>query len=192
MEKEYRRVIADSAITSSKSYNDFLYGWIVLNSVEETGIRFILKKDFVYTQLEEELEMSRKTMAKYFDYLVEIGAIVEGKDRWIISELGDKGFWIERDILERIIEMKVRYALSIYVYLVKGYYVAGQPQLVVLMENVKGFIGVSTNIRSNNYIVADIFEAYREMGLLNCQLWYDKDTNKRFYKLMGVGKTNYF
>ena len=192
MEKEYRRVIADSAITSSKSYNDFLYGWIVLNSVEENGIRFILKKDFVYTQLEEELEMSRKTMAKYFDYLIEIGAIVEGKDRWIISELGDKGFWIERDILERIIEMKVRYALSIYVYLVKGYYVAGQPQLVVLMENVKGFIGVSTNIRSNNYIVADIFEAYREMGLLNCQLWYDKDTNKRFYKLMGVGKTNYF
>ena len=94
--------------------------------------------------------------------------------------------------MQRILDLKLRYALSIYVYLVKGYYVANQPQLVVLMENVKGFIGVSTSIRSNNYIVADVFEVYREMGLLNCQLWYDKETNKRFYKLMGVGKTNYF
>ena len=151
-----------------------------------------MKKDFVYSQLEEELKMSRKTMAKYFDYLIEVGVIVEGKDRWIISDLGNKGFWIERDILKRIIDLKERYALSIYVYLIKGYHIAGETQLVVLMENIKGFIGISTNIRSNNYIVADIFEAYREMGLLNCQLWYDKDTNKRFYKLMGVGKNNYF
>ena len=192
MEKEYRRVISDSRITSSKSYNDLLYGWIVLQSEEENGKRFLWKRSFIYSQLEQELQMSRKTMAKYFDYLLEIGVIVEEKDKWVLSELGDGGFWIERDILERIINMKVRYALSIYVYLVKGYYVAKQPQLVVLMENVKGYIGVSVNIRSNNYIVSDIFEAYREMGLLNCQLWYDKDTNKRFYKLMGVGKTNYF
>lgn len=164
----------------------------MLRADEEKKIRYILKKDFVYSQLEEELKMSRKTMAKYFDYLIEVGVIVEAKDRWIISDLGNKGFWIERDILKRIIDLKERYALSIYVYLVKGYHIAGETQLVVLMENIKGFIGISTNIRSNNYIVADIFEAYREMGLLNCQLWYDKDTNKRFYKLMGVGKTNYF
>ena len=64
----------------------------MLNSVEENGIRFILKKDFVYSQLEQELGMSRKTMAKYFDFLVEIGVVVEGKDRWILTELGDKGF----------------------------------------------------------------------------------------------------
>ena len=33
--QEFRQVVSDASITSSKSFNDFLYGWLVLHSVEE-------------------------------------------------------------------------------------------------------------------------------------------------------------
>jgi len=49
--------------------------------VEEDGIRFILKKDFVFVQVAEELEINRKTLTKYFSYLIEVGLITEELDK---------------------------------------------------------------------------------------------------------------
>ena len=192
MEKDYRQVVVDVRITSSKLYNDFVYGWVVLHSVEEDGIRFILKKDFVFVQVADELEINRKTLTKYFSYLIEVGLITEELDKWVLNDLGDMGFWIESDVLRRIVELKKRYALTIYVYLVKGYWVSNNKKMVVLLKNVKGVIGIGINTDSNNYLITDCFELFREMGLLNCQLWYDKESGKRFYCLDGVGRNNYF
>ena len=189
MAKEYKQVICDEKITSSKSFNDYLYGWLVLKA---NGDRKIEKKSFVYSQVEGELGMTRKTIAKYFEWLLEEGLVEDGGDWWILKDLGDKGFWIEIEVLKRLIGLRQRYAVSAYVYLVSGNWIAGQKELVVLMENIKRFLGISVNVRSNNYIVTDMFEIFREMGLLNCQLWYDKENNKRFYKLTGIGKSNYF
>ena len=192
MEKDYRQVVVDVRITSSKLYNDFVYGWVVLHSVEEDGIRFILKKDFVFVQVADELGINRKTLTKYFSYLIEVGLITEELDKWVLNDLGDMGFWIESDVLRRIVELKKRYALTIYVYLVKGYWVSNNKKMVVLLKNVKGVIGIGINTDSNNYLITDCFELFREMGLLNCQLWYDKESGKRFYCLDGVGRNNYF
>lgn len=82
--------------------------------------------------------------------------------------------------------------LSVYVYLVKGYWVANKKRMVVLLRNVKEYIGIGIGGDTNNYLVTDCFEEFREMGLLNCQLWYDKESGKRFYCLDGIGRNNYF
>ena len=190
--KEYRQVVSDKSITSSKSFNDYLYGWLVLHSHEDDGGRFVMKRSFVFSKMEKELGMTRKTLAKYFDYLLEVGLVVDGEDKWILTDLGKEGFWIETDILDRLIGLRQRYVVSIYVYLVKGYWVAGKTRLVVLLDNVKNYLGLATNSRSNSHIITEIFENFREMGLLNCQLNFDQTNVKRYYVLTGIGKSNYF
>ena len=190
--KDYRQVVSDRSITSSKSFNDFLYGWLVVHSEEGQEGRFVLKRSFVFSKMENELGMTRKTLAKYFDYLVEVGLVIEVGDKWVLVDLKDKGFWVETEILKRLVELRRRYVISTYVYLVKGYWASGKTQLIILLKNIKEYMGIGVNTDSNNYLITDLFETFREMGLLNCQLWYDSDTGKRFYKLSGVGKTNYF
>lgn len=190
--KDYRQVVSDMSITSSKSFNDFVYGWLVLNSICEDEERFVWKRSFVFSKMEQEFQMTRKTLAKYFDYLLEVGLVADGGDKWVITDLGKEGFWIAVDILERLVLMRQRYVISIYVYLVKGYWVAGKTRLVVLLDNVKNYLGLATNSRSNSHIITEIFENFREMGLLNCQLNFDQSNVKRYYVLTGIGKSNYF
>ena len=192
MPKVYRQVVSDRSITSSKSFNDFLYAWIVLHSEEENGERYIWKRDFVFSKLEAELGMTRKTAKNYFDNLVELGLVADIEDKWVLADLGVDGFKIEQHILERLVSMKTRYAVSLYVYLVRGYYVAGQTQLVILLDNVKDYLGLGKNTRSNNYIITDLFEDFRTMGLLNCVLNFDNKTVKQYYTLTGIGRKNYF
>lgn len=192
MAKVYRQVVSDKSITSSKAFNDFLYSWLVLNSEEENGERYIWKRAFVYSKLESELGMTRKTIKNYFENLHELGLIEEAGDKWILSDLGREGFKIEKQVLERLVNMKKRYAVSLYVYLVRGYYIAGQTQLIILLDNVKEYLGLGTNTRSNNYIITDLFEDFRVMGLLNCVLNFDPQTTKHYYLLTGIGRSNYF
>ena len=193
--KEYRQVVSDKSITSSKSFNDYLYGWLVLKAQEENGERFVMKRSFVFSKMEKELGMTRKTLAKYFDYLLEVGLVVDSKDKWTITDLGEDGFWLETNILQKLVEMKQRYAITIYVYLVKGYWMVGQHKkknLPIILDNVKDQIGISKQSRSNNNTITDVLENLREMGLLNYWLWLNPQTGKRFYLLSGIGKTNYF
>jgi len=192
MRKGYRQVVADKQITSSKSFNDFLYGWLVLRAKEENDERVIWKKDFVYSQFEEELNMTRKTIAKYFNWLVDKGLVIDVGDKWVIRDLGEKGFWIEDNVLERLISLKKRYVISVYAYLVRGYWISNKKRFVVLLRNAKEFVGIGVNSDSNNYLVTDCFEEFREMGLMNCQLWFDRESGKRFYCVDGVGRNNYF
>ena len=192
MKKGYRQVIADGRITSSKSFNDYLYAWLVLKADED---RTIWKKDFVYSQVEGELGMTRKTLPKYFNWMVDEGLVIDNGEKWILADLGKNGFWIEEEVLKQLVDSKIRYMVSIYVYLVKGYWMiqkSGKKNLPILLPEVKAYLGLSVNSRSNNYLVTDCFEWLREMGLLNCWLWFNKETGKRFYLLSGIGKSNYF
>ena len=191
MGKEFRQVVSDVSITSSKEYNDFLYGWLVLNAHMGDQV-YVWKGDFVLSKMEQELGMTRKTIAKYFSFLVKEGLVVEEEDRYILPSLGKKGFGIEVDVLRRLVETKERYALTLYAYLVRGYYIAGRQQYTVLLDNAKRQLGLSTESRSNSKIVTNLFEMFREMGLLKCTLNMDKSKIKRYYTLDGVGKDYYF
>lgn len=90
--KEYRQVVSDKSITSSKSFNDYLYGWLVLHSHEDDGGRFVMKRSFVFSKMEQELGMTRKTLAKQFNNLIELGLVADGNDKWILADLGSEGF----------------------------------------------------------------------------------------------------
>ena len=193
--KDFRQVVSDKSITSSKSFNDFLYGWLVLNSVEENEERFIWKKSFVFSKMEEIMGMTRKTLMKYFAYLIEVGLVAEDEDKWILTDLGNDGFWIETEILERLVNTKKRYAISAYVYLRKGRWLLakkGKEKVPITLGQVKEYIGITNNSKGNNYIVTDLFEEYRVLGLLKYELVKGREGNRQFYVLSGVGQDYYF
>ena len=144
--KDYRQVVSDMSITSSKSFNDFVYGWLVLHSICEDEERFVWKRSFVFSKMEQEFQMTRKTLAKYFDYLLEDGLVADDRDKWVITDLGAEGFWLETSILQKLVELKQRYAITIYVYLVKGYWMVGKhnkKNLPIILDNLKDQIGIS-------------------------------------------------
>ncbi len=191
MGKEFRQIVSDMSITSSKEYNDFLYGWLVLNAHVE-GEVYIWKRDFVLSKMEQELGMTRKTLSKYLSFLVKEGLVVEEEDRYVLPNLKDKGFWVDEDIIYKLIECRLRYVVSIYIYLRKSYWASGEKSLIVSMDHLKEFIGLSTNTRSNNKIITNIFESFRVAGLLKYELRHDITTKKSYYTISGLEKTNYF
>lgn len=89
MGKEYKQIIADKKITSSKLFNDYLYGWLALRANQD---REIQKGSFVLSKVCDELGMNRKTLAKYFKYLCDNGLVEEQIDKWVLKDLGDTGF----------------------------------------------------------------------------------------------------
>ena len=197
MAKVYRQVVADQSITSSKSFNDFLYSWLVLNAEEEDGKRFFWKGDFSFSKLETELEITRKTISKQFAYLVEVGLVYEEEDKWVLTDLGRRdGFPVEEQILERLTQAHMKYLVSVYVYLAMGVDMRKRTgfwtgKMPVIFNGVKEFIGLSTGSRSNSKVVTDCFEMLREMGLMKYTLTRNNQGHT-FYLLEGIGELNYF
>lgn len=192
MTKVYRQVVSDKSITSSKSFNDFLYAWLVLNAEEENGERYIWKRDFVLSQLESELGITRKTIRNYVDAFIRLGLLADIGDKFILTDLSIEGFGIENDILQQLVDFKMRYMVSIYVFLKKGYWAAGGRQLIISISHLKEYVGLSVNTRSNNKIIIGILETLRVSGLLNYDLRFDPSTQKSYYVIAGLEKTNYF
>ena len=197
MAKVYRQVVSDMSITSSKSFNDFLYAWIVLHSEEENGERYIWKRTLVFSNLETELEVSRRTLSRQFDYLVQTGLVYEKDDKWVLTDLGRRdGFPVEERILDRLTQAHVKYLVSIYVYLAMGvdmrkrtgYWTGKMP---VVFNGVKEFIGLSTSSRSNSKVVVECFDMLRQMGLMKYTLTRNNQGHT-FYLLEGIGELNYF
>lgn len=195
MDKEYRQVVSDMSITSSKSYNDFLYGWLVLNAHMEDGVAYLWKRDFVLSKMEKELGITRKTLSKQFSFLVKEGLIQEEDDRWVITPLGKKGFWIEVDKLRRLIEIRQPYAITVYVYLMQNHWgvqQSGRNKVPILLDKIKAYIGLATTTRSNNKVITNLFDEFSAQGLLKCELVYNTDRRTHFYLVSGVDKENYF
>lgn len=193
--KDYRQVVSDMSITSSKSFNDFLYGWLVLHSEEENEERFLMKRSFVLSKMEEEFQMTRKTLAKYFDFLIKAGLVVDGKDKWILTDLGTEGFWLETDILARLVETRKKGLISAYVYLKRGKWLLarkGKEKVPIILGPLKAYVGVANNTKGNNKSVVDLLEELRVLGLLQYELVHGREGNRQFYVISGVGQDYYF
>lgn len=63
---------------------------------------------------------------------------------------------------------------------------------VVLLNNIKTYLGFTDSTRSNNKFITGLFEQLRVIGLLKYELKYDVQTKKSFYMLYGLEKENYF
>lgn len=199
IEANSRQMPTNSGITSAKQYCDLLYAWLQCNServnTNEEGRRIpkkqvkwlAIERDFTRTLSDgsEEKVMTRKTIAKYFDFLVQQGLVVDDEDYYYLTVLpADSAHLIEYQTLYKLMNVLQKNSLSIYIYLFNRYYAVGCQPVVVTMAQIKNYIGAATSTTSNNGFIDDTIDILKRLGLLDMQI--EIKDNKRYMKFNWV------
>ena len=200
-EKNSRQMPATSTIVREKDYCDLLYAWLQCNSeridVNSRGRR-ILKSKVKWTAIErdftrklidgsEEKVMSRKTIAKYFQHLLDKGLIFCNDDEFYYLTVLDQhdANLIEYETLSKLMNVLQKNSISIYNYLFNRYFASGKQPFVATIKQVKDFIGIATTTTSNNAIVSDTIDILKRLELLDYKLIITED-NKTLMEFQWV------
>ena len=116
--------------------------------------------------------MGRKTIAKYFDYLVKQGLVKLGEDDYYYLTVlpQDSANLIEYQTLYKLMNVLQRHSLTIYVYLFNRYCANGYQPVIVTMAQIKTYVGAATTTTSNNGFVDDTIEILKRLKLLDMEL----------------------
>lgn len=106
--------------------------------------------------------MGRKTIAKYFHWLVEQGFLVEDEKYYKIIVFDKESANILQSILTNVLRPHV---IDIYQYLFGRFKAAD----LVTVAQMKEYIGVATTTTSNNAIAMDSLEILKRLQLLDFQ-----------------------
>lgn len=167
-------------ITSNKSYCDLLFAWIQCNSERATlhsQDRQIEKKKCQFTNIEREMTdsqgnkvMGRKTIAKYFHWLVEQGFLVEDEKYYkIIVFDKESANILQYKTLSILTNVLRPHVIDIYQCLFGRFKAADEKPYLVTVAQMKEYIGVATTTTSNNAIVMDSLEILKRLQLLDFQ-----------------------
>lgn len=194
IESNSRQMPSAKEITREKNYCDLLYAWLQCNSekvyadgydrrIEKVKVKWtVIEKDFTRTCLDGSVEkvMGRKTIAKYFQFLVDTGLVVdEGDNYYYIRLLGQReANLIEYETLSKLMNVLQKNSISIYIYLFNRFYANGCDTFVATMRQIKEYIGIATTTTSNNLIVSDTIEILQRLGLLEMEMVFDENEMK--------------
>lgn len=201
IENDSRQMPSQSFITREKDYCDLLYAWLQCNS-ERVSIgsvdRKISKKKVKWAAIERDFTrvdetgkeykiMSRKTVAKYFQFLVEEGLVIDNDDDYYyLRVLGRQDAnLIEYRTLFKMMNVLQRNCISVYIYLFNRYYANSCEPFIATMKQIKEFIGIATSTTSNNVQIADMIEFLERLGLLHMEMITDED-NKTYMEFQWV------
>ena len=202
IEKNSRQMPSINGIVKEKDYCDLLYAWLQCNSERENLVgqrRRIEKKKVKWVAIErdftrilsdgtEEKVMSRKTIAKYFNYLVEKGFVTEenGDDYYYLTVLSAaEANLIEYNTLSKLMNVLQKNSISIYIYLFNRYCANGYQPFIATLKQIKDFIGIATSTTSNNIIVDDTIDILKRLKLLDTKLIVGED-NKTYLEFQWV------
>lgn len=176
IEKDSRQVPKTKDIMASAKYCDILYCYFQNISTWD-GIeghpRIFSKKDKNFSKLSDYLKISRQTLSKKFNNLVELGLIKEIGDNYeliILEE--DIASLIPVNTLKVLVSALNENAISVYVYLLNRYYAAnknGQQEFIFTKEQLKTLLGFSTATRSNDYIIDGILTVLQKLELIKIE-----------------------
>lgn len=176
IEKDSRQVPKTKDIMANAKYCDILYCYFQNISTWD-GIeghpRIFTKKDKNFSKISEYLKISRQTVSKKFNNLMELGLIKENGDNFeliILEE--DIASLIPVNTLKILVAAFNENAISVYVYLLNRYYAAvhnGQQEFMFTKEQLKGILGFSTATRSNDYIIDGILTVLQKVGVIKIE-----------------------
>lgn len=187
-----RQMPSIRGITSEKDYCDLLYAWLQCNSdraypgsddpsrrIHKSKVKWTkIENDFTRVSLEGTVEkvMGRKTIKKYFDYLLDRGLIKfnEEDSYYYLTVLDNhSGHLIEYNTLTKLMNVLRKNSISIYILLFNTYYSRGCQSFDITMSYIKDFIGIATSTTSNNMIIDDTLDILQRLGLLSYKLVFD-------------------
>ena len=201
IKKNSRQMPSTSMIVREKDYCDLLYAWLQCNSerenvmstrrrIEKNKIKWTaIERDFTRTLTDGSVEkvMSRKTIAKYFNHLMNQGLISEGEDDYYYLTVLDasEANLIEYITLSKLMNVLQKNSISIYIYLFNRYCANGYQPFIATIKQIKDFIGIATSTTSNNIVIDDTIDILKRLGLLDVKLITGED-NKTYLEFQWV------
>lgn len=186
IKKNSRQMPSTTSIVREKDYCDLLYAWLQCNSEREninTSRRRIEKKKVKWASIERdftrqlsdgsiEKAMSRKTIAKYFSYLIDEKLVIDKNDDYYYLAVLDPqdGNLIEYNTLLKMMNVLQKNSINIYIYLFNRYYANNFQPFIATFRQIKDYIGIATTTTSNNAVIDDTIDILKRIGLLDYRL----------------------
>ena len=201
IKKNSRQMPSASMIVREKDYCDLLYAWLQCNSerenvmstrrrIEKKKVKWaVIERDFTRELTDGTVEkvMSRKTIAKYFNHLMNQGLVSEGDDDYYYLTVLDasEANLIEYITLSKLMNVLQKNSISIYIYLFNRYCANGYQPFIATIKQIKDFIGIATSTTSNNIVIDDTIDILKRLGLLEVKLITGED-NKTYLEFQWV------
>ena len=201
IKKNSRQMPSASMIVREKDYCDLLYAWLHCNSerenvmstrrrIEKKKVKWaVIERDFTRELTDGTVEkvMSRKTIAKYFNHLMNQGLVSEGDDDYYYLTVLDasEANLIEYITLSKLMNVLQKNSISIYIYLFNRYCANGYQPFIATLKQIKDFIGIAASTTSNNIIIDDTIDILKRLGLLDVKLITGED-NKTYLEFQWV------
>lgn len=175
--KNSRQMPKKHEYLANKAYSDIVYAWLQVNSDWDGVIghqRVVPKSRVKFVDMESELGITRQTISKRFKKLLddEEGGLglVHYNEKAKCYELAllpnEAAQLIERDTLRRMVSALNQNAINVYIYLFSRYCANNCQGFRFTLNQVKSAIGISTETRSNNYVITDILDVLQTLKLL--------------------------
>ena len=184
-----RQIPKARAICSDKKYYDILYAYLQCISVrdEKTGIRYFSKKAINFSQLGEMFNLTRQTVSTKFKNLLQLGLVIEDGENYKLLELSaDIASLVPYNTLKLITDTLSEHAISAYIYFLNCYYANGNRPFQFTLDQVKGYIGISTTTRSNNDTITNILYVLEKIGLIKYSLGTSKQESDTFQNIKTI------
>ena len=201
IEKNSRQIPKATEIVREKYYCDLLYVWLQNRSdrveddafstnpqrrIHKSKVTWAgIERDFTRTINGEQVkEMSKRTIAKYFQHLLDKKLVTQVDDYYYLTVLDpSKAILIEQPTLLKLEHVLRRHSIDIYVYLFNRYY-AERDAFLITFGQIKNHLGIATTTSSNNAIIADTIDILKRLQLLDyCIKYID---NKTMYQIKWV------
>lgn len=172
-------------LVREKNYCDLLYAWLQCNServhpasrercIAKSKVKWAaIERDFTRELSDGTIEkiMDRRTVAKYFNFLLAQGLIKLEEDIYYLTLLeGSEAHLIEYNTLSKLMNVLQKNSLSIYIYLYNRYYANNSKPFIATMKQIKEYIGVATTTTSNNVFIDDTLDILKRLNLLDYEL----------------------
>ena len=170
-----RQIPKDEEYLANINYCDSLYSYLQVISKWDGDVnhpRYIPKKDCTFIKIAQALGINRQTASKKFKSMLEgqpdsIALIRKQKDRFVLLPIEKRlAMLVPYGTLQVLTSTVTENVISIYVYLLNRYLGSRETQFRYTINELKGVIGISTNTRSNNYIISSILLLLKKLGLL--------------------------
>lgn len=172
-------------LVREKNYCDLLYAWLQCNServhptsrercIAKSKVKWAaIERDFTRELSDGTIEkiMDRRTIAKYFNFLMAQGLVKLEEDTYYLTLLeGSEAHLIEYNTLSKLMNVLQKNSLSIYIYLYNRYYANNSKPFIATMKQIKEYIGVATTTTSNNVFIDDTLDILKRLNLLDYEL----------------------
>ena len=193
IESNSRQIPKVERYCANKKYNDLLYGYLQEISVKVDrdigAARLVPKSEINYVQLGKKFNLSRQTIATRFKNLLELGLIAEWEEdnRYyqLLTLEQNVAALIPYKTLKLMVDSLSTHSISTYVYFLNRYVANGEKEFIFTYDQIKAYIGISVNTRSNDETVANILFTLKNLRLIDIELT-TLDGLKTVYKLKWV------